>query len=193
MASIPRWLLWSFGTESNWNFDADAVDAFETPDDPDDTEDEQDKDGEAIDDVADVLRTQLACKLEFLSFSNEIRWICSTNALKYKQINAIKCMQMKFEKFTLVLCNRKRGKEKQQHNEIYCSATKRSITNDLLIHWTSIQLRQRKIKTTKKTFHWRFLLSFSTKFRYKSWIMFIFRYFARIRSSIDLMTIRWQK
>lgn len=69
---------------SNWNFDADAVEAFETPDEPEDNDDEQDNDGEAIDDVADVLRTQDACKLEFLSFSNEMRWICSTNVLKQK-------------------------------------------------------------------------------------------------------------
>lgn len=70
--------------ESNWNFDADAVDAFETPDEPEDIEDEQDRDGEAMDEVADVLRTQLACKCEFLSFSNEIRWIWSTNVLKHE-------------------------------------------------------------------------------------------------------------
>lgn len=53
--------------------DADAVDAFETPDEPEDNDDEHDNDGEAIDDVADVLRTPDVCKLEFLSFSNEIR------------------------------------------------------------------------------------------------------------------------
>lgn len=67
---------------SSWNLDADAVDAFETPDEPEDNDDEHDNDGEAIDDVADVLRTPDVCKLEFLSFSNEIRWICSSNVLK---------------------------------------------------------------------------------------------------------------
>lgn len=87
-ASWP--LLCSFETDwemlSNWNFDADAVDAFDTPDaEPDDNDDEHDSDGDAIDDVADVLRTQFTCKLEFLSFSKEIRWICSSKGVLAQQ------------------------------------------------------------------------------------------------------------
>lgn len=80
--SMLSWLFSSLGAANNWNFDADAVDALETPDEPDDIDDEHDKDGEAIDELADALRTQAACKLEFLSFSNEMRWICSANVLK---------------------------------------------------------------------------------------------------------------
>lgn len=83
--AIVSWaLLGSFAWLSNWNLDADAVDAFDTPSpdaEPDDKDDEHDSDGDAIDDVADVLRTQLTCKLEFLSFSNEMRWICSSNGV----------------------------------------------------------------------------------------------------------------
>lgn len=81
-ANVSWPLAWSFARLSNWNFDAEAVEAFDTPDaEPDDNDDEHDNDGDAIDDVADVLRTQLTCKFEFLSFSNEMRWICSSNGV----------------------------------------------------------------------------------------------------------------
>lgn len=94
--SMLSLVFFPLGAASNWNFDADAVDAFETPDEPDDIEDEHDKDGEAIEELADALRTQAACKLEFLSFSNEMRWIWSANVLKTQdqtkltQLNACK-------------------------------------------------------------------------------------------------------
>lgn len=81
-ANVSWPLAWSFPRLSNWNFDAEAVEAFDTPDaEPDDNDDEHDSDGDAIDDVADDLRTQLTCKFEFLSFSNEMRWICSSNGV----------------------------------------------------------------------------------------------------------------
>lgn len=71
-----------FGVESNWNFDADAVDAVDTADDPDETDDDEDNDGDAIDDVADSLRTQVTCGLELLSCSSEMRCICSSRELQ---------------------------------------------------------------------------------------------------------------